>query len=37
MDMSVVLLLTMGFLASVVMTGLSETLTIVMARRRIKK
>jgi hypothetical protein len=37
MDMSVVLLLTMGFLASVVMTGLSEALTIVMARRRIKK
>ena len=37
MDMSVVLLLTMGFLAGVVMTGIFDAFTIVMVRRRIKK
>lgn len=37
MDMSLVLLLTMGFLASAVLIGLSEALTIVVARRRIRR
>ncbi len=37
MDMSLILLLTMGFLASAVMIGLTEALTIVRARRRIKR
>lgn len=37
MDMSLILLLTMGFLASAVMIGLSQAIVLVVARRRTKK
>ena len=37
MDMSLVLLLTMGFLASAVMLGLSQAIAVVVERRRIRK
>ena len=37
MDLSFILLLTMGFLASAVMLGLSQAIAVVVERRRIRK
>jgi hypothetical protein len=37
MDMSLILLLTMGFLASALMIGLSQAVTVLASRRCIRK
>lgn len=37
MDMSLILLLTMGFLASAVIIGFTQAIALVVARRRTKR